>query len=157
MRYRLPLYLIMNIVKIDFATPEYDETIRLRYKILREPLGLEFTEEQLATEYSDFHLAAYDAAWILRGCLVLTPLSDTTIKMRQVAVDSSVQKQGIGQLLVKASEQFAIQNGFKIMELNARDTAIPFYEKLGYQKVGDMFTEVNIPHFKMKKEIKKED
>ena len=40
----------MNIIQVEFATPEYDETIALRYKILREPLGLEFTEEQLAAE-----------------------------------------------------------------------------------------------------------
>lgn len=143
----------MNIVKVEFATPEYDETIRLRYKILREPLGLEFTEEQLAAEYSDIHLAAYDNAWILRGCLVLTPKSPEVVKMRQVAVDTSFQKQGIGQLLVAASENFSRENGFEMIELNARDTAIPFYEKLGYQKEGNMFVEVNIPHFKMIKKM----
>jgi predicted GNAT family N-acyltransferase len=136
----------MNIIQVDFATPEYDETIALRYKILREPLGLEFTEEQLAAEYADFHLAAYSEAWILRGCLVLTPKTDKVLKMRQVAV-------GIGTLLVQASETFAIENGFETMELNARDTAIPFYEKLNYQKVGEEFVEVNIPHFKMVKSL----
>jgi predicted GNAT family N-acyltransferase len=143
----------MNILKIDFATPEYDETIRLRYKILREPLDLDFTEEQLAAEYADIHLAAYTEAWILRGCLVLTPKTEKVLKMRQVAVDSAFQKQGVGQLLVKASEDFALQNGFEMIELNARDTAIPFYEKLNYQKEGEMFKEVGIEHFKMVKSI----
>ena len=143
----------MNIILVDFATPEYDETIRLRYKILREPLGLEFTEEQLSAEYADFHLAVYDEAWILRGCLVLTPKSETVLKMRQVAIDIASQSKGIGSELVRASEIFAIENGFTDMELNARDTAIEFYIKLGYEKVGEMFEEVSIPHFKMVKNL----
>lgn len=143
----------MNIIIVDFATPEYDETIRLRYKILREPLGLDFTEEQLSAEFMDIHLAAYDEQWILRGCLVLTPKGEKVLKMRQVAVDSPVQSQGIGSLLVKASEACARANGYGKMELSARDTAVPFYERLDYTKVGDMFVEVNIPHFKMVKDL----
>lgn len=143
----------MNIIAVDFATPEYDETIDLRYKILRQPLGLDFTEEQLMLEYQDFHLAAYDEAWILRGCLVLTPKDDKTLKMRQVAVNVTSQNTGIGSKLVQASEVLARQKGFELMELNARDTAIPFYEKLHYEKVGEPFIEVNIPHMKMTKKL----
>ncbi len=144
----------MTIIQVEFATPEYDETIALRYKILREPLGLDFTEEQLAAEYADFHLAAYSEAWILRGCLVLTRKTDKVLKMRQVAVSIESQSKGIGTLLVQASEAFARANGFETMELNARDTATHFYEKLNYEKVGEEFVEVNIPHFKMVKQLK---
>jgi N-acetylglutamate synthase-like GNAT family acetyltransferase len=143
----------MNIIEVEFATPEYDETVKLRYNILREPLGLDFTEEQLAAEYSDFHLAAYDDAWILRGCLVLTPKDGKVLKMRQVAVDNIVQSKGIGSLLVKASEVYARAKGYDKMELNARDTAVVFYQKLGYNTEGGMFEEVSIPHFKMVKKI----
>ena len=141
----------MNIIAVDFATPEYDETVKLRYKILREPLDLDFTAEQLATECNDFHLAAYDSAWILRGCLVLTKKDANTLKMRQVAVDSASQNQGIGAALVQASEVFARTNGFIKMELNARQTAVSFYKKLNYETVGDAFEEVGITHFKMVK------
>ena len=143
----------MNILNIEFATPEYDETVRLRYKILRLPLNLDFTAEDLAKEYTDIHLAAYNEAWILRGCLVLTPKSKTVIKMRQVAVDADVQGTGIGRALVKRSEQLARSQGYEIMELNARDVAVPFYKKLDYQVEGDMFEEVSIPHFKMVKSL----
>ena len=36
---------IMLIYPIEFATPEYDEAVGLRYRVLRKPLGLEFTTE----------------------------------------------------------------------------------------------------------------
>jgi len=37
------------------------------------------------------------------------------------------------------------------MVLNARKTAVGFYEKLGYEKIGEEFPEINIPHYKMRK------
>ena len=143
----------MNIIEVEFATPEYDETVRLRYKILREPLGLDFTAEQLSEEYTDFHLAAYDEAWILRGCLVLSPSEAQTMKMRQVAVDTLVQSLGVGTALVQASEVFARARGFEKMTLHARETAVVFYEKMNYHTVGEMFEEVGIPHFDMEKSL----
>ena len=143
----------MNIIEIEFASPEYDETVNLRDSILRKPLNLSFSEEELAEEYTDIHLAAYDAAWVLRGCLVLTPKSENVIKMRQVAVVSDVQGTGIGRAMVEKSEIVARSRGYTRMELNARDTAVPFYEKLGYHTEGGMFEEVSIAHFKMAKEL----
>ena len=143
----------MNIIEIDFATPEYDETVALRDKILRKPLNMVFSAEDLAKEYSDIHLAAYDDAWILRGCLVLTPKPDKVIKMRQVAVDSDMQGKGYGRALVEKSEVVARLKGYERMELSARDTAVPFYEKLGYHTEGGMFIEVSIEHYKMAKKL----
>ncbi len=143
----------MTILNIEFATPEYDETVQLRDKILRRPLGLTFSEEQLAEEYADFHLAAYTHDWLLRGCLVLTPKGDKTLKMRQVAVDEACQKMGVGRQLVDASEALGRANNFDMMELNARETAVPFYLKLNYTIVGEPFEEVGIAHFKMIKKL----
>ena len=143
----------MTVLEIAFATPEYDQTVQLRDKILRKPLGLTFSEAQLSEEFADVHLAAFADDWTLRGCLVLTPKGDKTLKMRQVAVEEAVQKLGIGRQLVEASEAFARRNGFNLMELNARDTAVPFYEKLNYVVGGEPFEEVGITHVKMMKNI----
>ncbi len=48
--------------------------------------------------------------------------------------------------MVKYSEDLARKLGLKEMVLHARETAVPFYERLGYTRVGDVFTEVTIPH-----------
>lgn len=37
------------------------------------------------------------------------------------------------------------------MSLHARDTAVPFYNKLNYLQVGEPFIEVGITHFEMYK------
>jgi predicted GNAT family N-acyltransferase len=141
----------MLICQIQFATPEYDEAVALRYTVLREPLGLTFTPEQLATEWDNIHLAAFNDAGKMVGYLNLTPADADEVKMRQVAVDPAKQGKGIGAAMVAYSEQVARDLKFKVITLHARKTAVPFYERLGYTLSGDEFEEVTLPHFKMKK------
>jgi predicted GNAT family N-acyltransferase len=87
------------------------------------------------------------------GVLLLTPQENGKIKMRQVAVRQSTQRQGVGRQLVAFAEQYALENGFCEMLLHARQVAMDFYCKLGYEAVGDEFLEVNIPHYKMRKSL----
>ncbi|MCB0703698.1 MAG: GNAT family N-acetyltransferase [Saprospiraceae bacterium] len=143
----------MFLLEVPFASPQYDETISLRTRILRDPLGMVFYEKDLAAEWDSIHLAYYDDQWDLLGCLVLKPVSERILKMRQVAVDAGRQKTGVGTALVKASEELARKKGFSIIELHARDSAVPFYTRLDYQIIGDRFEEVGIPHFKMEKSL----
>ena len=42
---------------------------------------------------------------------------------------------------------------FSVMVLHARQTAVPFYLKLGYAEVGAPFQEVGIPHRCMEKPL----
>ena len=143
----------MFTLLIEFGTPAYDDTVRLRDDILRKPLELEFTPEYLAKEYSMMHLACYNDRHELLGCLILMPLDDGEIKMQQVAVREDCQRKGVGQLLVADSEAISKARGFKKMVLHARDTAIPFYLKLKYKKKGRAFTEVTVKHYKMEKTL----
>ena len=57
--------------------------------------------------------------------------------MRQVAVVNDLQGQGIGKALVKYSEALAQRLGSCRMILHARETAVAFYERLGYRQCGD--------------------
>ena len=143
----------MYILQIAFGTPAFDEAVQLRYEVLRRPLGLTYTVEQLAAEYDQLHLAAYSDAAVLVGYLNLTPQDAQIVKMRQVAVAPTWQRKGVGNALVKASEELSQQLGFARMVLHARETAVPFYNALGYNSVGAQFEEVGIPHFRMEKAL----
>jgi predicted GNAT family N-acyltransferase len=80
-------------------------------------------------------------------------VNDVVVKMRQVAVDPHTQGTGVGRILVEASEAKARELGYAEIELNARETAVPFYLKLGYEVVGETFGEVGLPHKKMRKSL----
>lgn len=135
---------------VQHQSPEYNETVELRRRVLRVPLKMDFTPEELAAEGNQFHVAAFMDGRIV-GCLILVPLNNKTLKMRQVAVDHTVQGQGIGTRLVSYSEELAIKKGFCCIELHARVTAMKFYTDLAYHTIGDEFQEVGIPHYKMEK------
>lgn len=139
------------ICQIEFATPEFDEAVALRYEVLRRPLGLEFTAEQLAGEWDNIHIAAFNESGRMVGYLNLTAVNDAEVKMRQVAVADSEQGKGIGSAMVAYSEMLAKQLNYKLITLHSRKVAVPFYLRLGYEIIGDQFEEVSIPHFKMKK------
>lgn len=141
----------MLICTIDFATPEFDEALAIRYEVLRKPLGLEYSLEQLADEWDNIHIAAFDANGQMTGYLNLTPVDEAVVKMRQVAVAPQHQGKGIGKAMVAFSETVARQRNFKEIGLHARKTAVPFYLAMNYEIVGDEFEEVLIPHFKMRK------
>ena len=138
---------------IEWGTPEYEETVALRDEVLRKPLNLKFNSKDLAKEYLDFHFVCYDDCDRLLGCMVLVDLGNKQLKMRQVAVNPKVQNKGIGSYMVEASERFARDNDFTDIVLNARDVAVPFYNKLEYKKTGKPFIEVSIKHYKMTKKL----
>ncbi len=137
---------------IPYGSEAYQLTVQLRDTILRQPLGLNFSSEELSNESNSFHLGCYLENKLL-GCLVLRPLTSTQIQMRQVAVVSTLQGKGIGRALVKYSEQFAEEREYTQMILHARDTALKFYQLLGYTKHGECFLEVSIPHWEMCKTL----
>lgn len=138
---------------IEYGSPEFDQVIDLRNRVLRKPLGLEFKEVDIESEWDSFHLAAFTYDGAVGGCLVMKPISPSLVKMRQVAVDPNMQGQGIGFAMVRASEQWALKKGFSKIELHARIAAVPFYIKMNYLKEGAKFEEVGIPHFKMSKSL----
>jgi len=124
---------------------EYEAEIALRASILRQPLGLSFSPDELAAEAGSHHIGCYVDGELV-GCLVLKPIGARRIQMRQVAVDERVKGRGFGRMMVEYSEDFARKRGFEEMTLHARETAVPFYERLGYTKLGEPFTEQTIPH-----------
>ena len=139
---------------VDFATPEYDETVGLRYNILRKPLNMVFEENDLALEFDSFHIACYLVQTMdLLGCLVLKPLDAGRIKMRQVAVRDDMQGKGIGRFMVEYAASYAAGKGFQKMVLHARMPATAFYQRLGYNIEGDVFQEVGIDHLFMYKQL----
>jgi GNAT superfamily N-acetyltransferase len=138
------------IREVAHDSAAYRATVDLRNAILRNPLGLHFSDEELAAEKDSRHFACYRGDRLV-GCLVLRPIAGGDVRMRQVAVAAELQGRGIGTALVEYAEEMARQIGYRRMVLHARETAAPFYEKLGYSRIGEGFVEVTIPHWAMEK------
>jgi N-acetylglutamate synthase-like GNAT family acetyltransferase len=142
----------MALKIIDHGSKEYQKMVDLRFEILRKPLGLNFDPGELEREKEDMLIGAFDDEKMLACCLV-TRIDDSTCKLRQMAVQNSVQGKGIGFTMMTFAENVARDRGFKKMIMHARKTAIGFYEKLGYKTAGDEFIEVTLPHYVMEKRL----
>ena len=141
----------MTFREIAWGSAEYAAEIRLRNEILRKPLGLSLEDEDLAPEREQLHYGLFDPAGTLAACAVAVPLSQTEARIRQMAVVPSRQGGGLGKKLMTELEADLRARGFERFQLNARASAVGFYEKLGYSIVGDEFREVTVPHFRMTK------
>lgn len=131
--------------------PGWRDSIELRRTILRLPLGLDFTEEELAEEHDQLTILA-EAEDRLVGCCVLVPGPEYW-KMRQVAVHPDVQGRGIGRAMVRFAELTIAKAGARGFFLHARESAVPFYLSMGYRIEDEPFEEVGLPHRRMRKEV----
>lgn len=142
----------MAVVIIEHGTKDYRKMIDLRMHLLRKPLGISFTKEELEEEKNNILIGCFDDDK-LEGCCMLVPKDKHTVQLRQMAVISGLQGKGIGRVLMQFAENIARDRGFKKLMMHARKTAMGFYEKLGYEKVGNEFLEVTIPHYEMGKDL----
>jgi N-acetylglutamate synthase-like GNAT family acetyltransferase len=142
----------MALKIIDYGTHEYRLMLKLREDLLRKPLGISFTKEELEKEKNDVLIGAFDDEDIL-GCCMLVEKEPGVVRLRQLAVLNNLQGKGVGTAILQFSENLARDLGYKKITMHARKNTVDFFEKLGYQTVGDEFIEITIPHFEMMKEL----
>ena len=75
--------------------------------------------------------------------------TDKGIKLERFAVLPSFRNRGIGEIILKEVLRDVCVSGRKIY-LHAQVKAVSFYERNGFTKEGQLFTEAGIDHFLMK-------
>lgn len=134
------------------SATELEAYYLFRWKLLRQPLGLERGSEQDNLENSAFHLAAFDNEKIIAVGRVQIE-KDASARIRYMAVDCGYRNQGIGSRLLKELENIAKDKTVKNCWLYARKTAMTFYTKNQYKVNGEAESELETPHFRMEKKL----
>lgn len=137
--------------EIAHNSPEWESAVKLREKILRKPLGSCFTQKELEEEKHHFQIAGFLDKNIV-ATAVLVP-EDDKMKMQRVVVTENLRGLNIGTEMMAFCEKFALERKSKLIYCHARDTAVNFYVKNGYEKIGNYFNEDGIPHLKMSKKL----
>ena len=137
---------------VPYKSTEYFQALALRDLVLRAPLGLFFSTEDIQSEENYFHFVIEMEDKIIATAQFLC-VDEKTYKMRQVAVLPEFQGTGYGSKLVAFIEEWAEEKSIDKIILHARESACPFYLKRNYHKVGAEFIEVGIPHYFMEKRI----
>ena len=118
----------------------YCEALTLRNKELKASSGKRFLLKAPRDERNDLHLIIKQEDHVV-GTLLLHPISEKCVQIKQVAVDSRYQGAGLGKNLLIYAEQVARRFGFCFVFLTGRKQAWGFYEKLGYQTISNDYQE----------------
>jgi ribosomal protein S18 acetylase RimI-like enzyme len=123
----------------------------LRFRVLREPWNQIRGSERDSHEEDGEHFAVFNAHLII-AVGRLDQLDSSTGQVRFMAVMPSFQGKQIGRLLLDKIMKRCEEKKLHVVILHAREIAIPFYERLGFQLVEKshlLFGEIQ--HFLMEK------
>ena len=141
---------------IDHGTDDYQQSLNLRHKLLRVPLGMDLFDgsyDDLTQEGRYYHYGAFDDDDVLVASIIGIPTATHEVRLKQMVVAENQQKQGVGKRLFLAFEAYLLDLGFQEFILHARNAAHGFYLNMGYAIEGDEFIEVGLPHYKMIKKF----
>jgi GNAT superfamily N-acetyltransferase len=65
--------------------------------------------------------------------------NENQFQIRGMAVLEAHQQKGYGALLIERAEKYCFEKNASVIWFNAREKAVPFYEKNGYQTKGNSF------------------
>lgn len=140
---------MVNIIKIE-SKSDLQAAFKIREDVFVIEQNVDRDEEYDEFEDSSIHfLALIDnkpvgtARWRVKG---------DKVKLERFAVLKNARGSGVGAALVTSVvEDVKSHKLEKQMYMHAQVHAVPFYEKLGFKKQGDLFLECEIEHYTMVK------
>ena len=117
----------------------------LRHRVMRPG----FPESAVHTDRDDeadtVHLAAFDGDEVVG---VITMFAERfpddprpALQFRWMGVDETRRRTGTGRALMRHAASIARDGGFELMWGHGRETALGFYERLGFRIIGDGYTD----------------
>jgi GNAT superfamily N-acetyltransferase len=107
------------------------------------------------------HLGAVEDGRALCTCFVYRDPCPWLIEphawhLRQMATWPERRGQGLGARVVAAAVEVVRERGAALLWCNARERAVPFYRRLGFQPHGEIFTDErhSIPHLRMHRDLR---
>lgn len=137
---------------ILWNTENYQSMIRLRNQCLRIPFGMYLTAEDRQQDKNDLLIGGFLYNSLV-ACCTLRNVDQNTFQLCQMAVTQLLQSKGLGKQVLNYAQQIAATHHKTTLVLGARYSAIPFYEKSGYQPISSMYIFKAIPHVFMHKKI----
>lgn len=139
--------------------PQTEEELELyyqfRWEMLRKPLHQPKGSERDAWDALAHHQMVVDEEGnpVAIGRLYIN--ADNEAAIRFMAVHPSVQDKGLGTLVAMTLESVARQEGVKRVVCSAREDAVEFFAKLGFENQGEITTPstTSIRHFLMIKPV----
>ncbi len=125
---------------IRHGSKEYYQAAQLRYRLFYQEHNIPFESIFESREEQDLHLVIttnqekYVLAYGRLG-----KKSCDEFQIYQMVVEPKYQGQGLGREILQVLIEAATAQGASLVTLNARVTKMPFYQKSGFEAVGEVF------------------
>ena len=115
----------------------WEQLMKLRFKVLREPWNQPEGSERSDDDNESKHSAILDDTNTIIATARINRISEKQAQIRFMAIEPSWQGKGLGQAILRFTEGLGRRNyrGIEQYVLHAREHAVTFYEKNGYQVV----------------------
>jgi predicted GNAT family N-acyltransferase len=139
---------------IAYGSEEYNQAAQLRYRLFYQEHNIPFESIFDSQEEKYLHLAI--TACPSNYLLAYGQLGQNRFKefqIYQMVVEPKYQGLGLGMCLLQVLCESSIERGGSLIFLNARVEKMPFYQKFGFESVGEIFASsmTGVPHIKMQK------
>lgn len=130
---------------------DWPELVDLRTRVFVHEQGVPPEIEQDDRDATAVHVLARDDGGrvVATGRLLLPEDGSRTAGIGRMAADASVRGRGFGAAVLAELHEQARLRGVEVVELHAQLTARRFYERAGYDAVGDVYEEAGIAHVTM--------
>jgi predicted N-acetyltransferase YhbS len=128
-----------NMIKITSpkTREEFKAYYDLRYKVLREPWGMQRgTEKDDFEPISDHYMAVDEKTGEIVGAVKLFEKEPGLGWFSHLSVKESWQRKGVGKLLLEFVEEKAKEKGYKALGCLSRLNTTSYFEKAGYKVAG---------------------
>lgn len=143
-----------DIVRVSADDPEFEDAMDVRIEVFVEEQGVPEEIERDEYEAESEHFVAYqDAARTKPVGTTRLREKDGFAKIERVAVLESARGEDWGRKLMAVVEDRARERGLDTALLHAQTAVEAFYERLGYERIGDEFDEAGIQHVEMRKPL----
>ncbi|WP_036768271.1 fatty acid biosynthesis protein FabY [Photorhabdus australis] len=145
----------MYHLRVPETEQELEAYYRFRWEMLRKPLNQPVGSEKDGYDTMAHHQMVVDEKGnpVAVGRLYINADSEGAIRF--LAVHPHVQGKGLGKLIAMALESVARQEGVKRVVCSAREYAVDFFSKLGFENRGPITSPQTTPvrHFLMIKPV----
>ncbi len=141
---------------LRIKTVNYQEQLQaiqtIRTRVFQEEQGVAAELEFDGLDAIATHFLAYldDQAV---GTTRIRNIDEQTVKIERLAVLSGARKQGVGRKLMETALEVITTQNKHIAIVHAQEYIADLYRQLGFEQVGDRFTEAGISHIKMIKRL----
>ena len=142
---------LIKVERVEYSATE---------SVIKQIRSTVFQQEQGVSEELEFdglddtaiQLIAY-CDRLPAGTARIRDIEEQTVKIERLAVLSEYRGRGIGKALTIAALKIATDNNYRIAKVHAQEYIKSLYQKLGFEQMGNVFEEANIPHVKMIKKL----